>query len=864
MRIRRVTIESLENRQLLNAGPVDESASSDAGLLSSSIVQRGLVRFQNDGTLILNGESETTQLAQHWPSLENKSNWTPLLTGDFNNDGIDDVFAQSAADDNDNSWLHLNDGEQFFLVPWGESLPAHTEIIDAGDVNNDGLLDVISINRSTNEIWVSVNGLQNGFRNELWARWPNSLHTQILVGDFDQDGNTDLLAGETGGTWSLARSTGDRFEIQAWGPYGVFDWQDVVTGDFNGDRFPDVAARAPDRTWWVWQGSDSSLAPAQYAGHWKMATNWADVHVADFNADGRDDLIGRDVENGFLWVASSVPPLDGMKTEFHTWRWVTGWVSGADWRNISISDVTADGLPDQIGQARDGTWWVAENIGNNFRNSFLDRPTSTTDYVATMNHTVNERSDAVLDHLPSANTLTSAAESYEPLRISLNQNNELVVTGSGQQLRAIEFQSASGSLLPLRQIGANTGFNQLSQNEPIKIRLSTSSAVTIDGSLVLGVKWDETSKARDLVVNYDVVEVSASVDDQLFLPKSSVADLTLSNAEKYAQLFLDSVRVVPQEPEFVASEVTPEPSSDEEPGSNHEAETDVEGDADNEADSVRDTDVPIDESVNEKVDEEPAENTEPSGLAEADSTESKVDSQTTNDVSVSFDEHQQFVVAPTSALVYALRIESPTQSLIPTEIPSPFDEILVADSGLVVLAANEPVAFDETTPLRVGWEKDRPTDQLIVEFANDQSEWLPAHLFGERTSTSNTTGYPDFGATEPGAVQIELNAEDDFVVTATNLSVLGLNFISSDGGLVPGSSPRPFELFVSNTAKQVTLGTFGTPVQLDGSLTLDIGWDSQFPLSGLVVEFGDLTAGVHSAEIIDSSTLVPRPSRNTA
>ena len=82
-----------------------------------------------------------------------------------------------------------------------------------------------------------------------------------------------------------------------------------------------------------------------------------------------------------MHVATSIKKGNG--GEFHSWRWATGWIETADWRNVDVADMNNDGLLDQVGQAKDGTWWVAENVGGNFRNFYLDRtaPGVTVDFL---------------------------------------------------------------------------------------------------------------------------------------------------------------------------------------------------------------------------------------------------------------------------------------------------------------------------------------------------------------------------------------------------------------------------------------------------------------------------------------------------
>ena len=224
------------------------------------------------------------------------------------------------------------------------------------------------------------------------------------------------------------------------------------------------------------------------------------------------------------------------------------------------------------------------------------------------------------------------------------------------------------------------------------------------------------------------------------------------------------------------------------------------------------------------------------------------------------DSQNQFVLRTPDTPIYALRIESPTSALLPGTSPYPFDELVVSDSGLVVYASESPVMV-ESAALDLFWQREQVTDQVIAEFGVGSADWRPISLFGVRVSDSSQSSFSDAADKEPVetelAIESELNEEapnsdpatneqisvklnDDnrFVVSAVAQPLLGINFLSGGGGLVPGTSPAPFELFVSNTPRLVTLGTFGRLVNFDGNVTLDVGWSPEHSLDNLIIEIG--------------------------
>ena len=131
----------------------------------------------------------------------------------------------------------------------------------------------------------------------------------------------------------------------------------------------------------------------------------------------------------------------------------------------------------------------------------------------------------------------------------------------------------------------------------------------------------------------------------------------------------------------------------------------------------------------------------------------------------------------------------------------------------------EPVETEMVVDVDSTTNVEQATDN---EFATD----VDADTSNEHASTTNDL------------IAVHLNTTNRFVVTAETQSLLGINFLSSQGGLLPGTSPAPFELFVSNTPRLVTLGTFGRLVTFDGDVTLDVGWNTDHSLDNLVIEIG--------------------------
>ncbi|MCA9150916.1 MAG: VCBS repeat-containing protein, partial [Planctomycetales bacterium] len=111
------------------------------------------------------------------------------------------------------------------------------------------------------------------------------------------------IVGLLDGQWIQASSTGVSFANEIWGSWSTgVRWEDVVTGDFDGDGDQDIAGRANGR-WWVARSNGDSFVNESW-GNWSTRVNWTSVMTGDFNGDGRDDIVGR-INSGAWWVAVS-------------------------------------------------------------------------------------------------------------------------------------------------------------------------------------------------------------------------------------------------------------------------------------------------------------------------------------------------------------------------------------------------------------------------------------------------------------------------------------------------------------------------------------------------------------------------------
>jgi RHS repeat-associated protein len=174
-------------------------------------------------------------------------NNTPLLlTGDFNGDGIDDLFTR-----NSTSGSHLFMGsnsnplvnESIATINQTIQIPA---LLKPGDFDGDGKTELLSIYSMNGVNITRLAGLNAN--NTVMDIHPSNHHfdmtKEILAGDFNGDGKMDIIQVNNGGEWMLSCSFGQGFadETNVAG-IGLDDLNNhtvSVTLDVNGDGKTDI------------------------------------------------------------------------------------------------------------------------------------------------------------------------------------------------------------------------------------------------------------------------------------------------------------------------------------------------------------------------------------------------------------------------------------------------------------------------------------------------------------------------------------------------------------------------------------------------------------------------------------------------
>ncbi|MER5353254.1 glycoside hydrolase domain-containing protein [Kitasatospora sp. NPDC002551] len=237
---------------------------------------------------------------------------------DFNGDGREDIAGKLSDGalllwtGNGNGTLNTNSGYGM----WPDNGFGQVSDMVAGDFNGDGRTDVAGKLSDGTLLWWAGNGNGTLNTNSGFAMWPDKSFKDVhdlLAGDFNNDGRTDLVGKAADGTLLLWTGNGNGTlntysGYRMWPDNGFGQVHDLVAADFNGDGRTDVAGKLSDGTllWWAGTGNgqlSTSSGFAMWPDNGFRAVG--DLVSGDFNNDGRADVAGKLSDGALLlWTGN--------------------------------------------------------------------------------------------------------------------------------------------------------------------------------------------------------------------------------------------------------------------------------------------------------------------------------------------------------------------------------------------------------------------------------------------------------------------------------------------------------------------------------------------------------------------------------
>jgi hypothetical protein len=346
-------------------GDLNGDGKPDLALQSNDTVGSGM-------TILLNTGNSTFGTPTYYPvAISGVYANGGIAIGDVNGDKKPDVVVASSSV---TAIVYLNQGSGTFKVNGtvGSVALNPTNNVVLADINNDKKLDIVVPDGFGNVL--TFYGKGNGtFTTGPWyplQACNDCSNFMVAIGDFNADGTPDLLATNGFNTASVSLGRGDgTFQTSQLYAYSSLTANNIVSADFNGDGFPDIAQSIIGDASKIGinlgsshgvLGATSLMTPGSCANNY---VEW--IATGDVNGDGKADLVAALQDASFAGCQdNTVAVLEGLGTgKFKAAAYYpTG--STAQEQVIYLVDVNGDGKLDIVTGNADGSISVLLNKGN--------------------------------------------------------------------------------------------------------------------------------------------------------------------------------------------------------------------------------------------------------------------------------------------------------------------------------------------------------------------------------------------------------------------------------------------------------------------------------------------------------------------
>lgn len=184
--------------------------------------------------------------------------------------------------------------------------------LHVGKFNGDSRADLLCHNVNNGKVWVVYSNSEGKFGSSAWVRemgFCTGSNNELHIGDFNGDGRDDMLCHhKTIGTktiaWASSSGQFSETNVTTTNPgWCIHAAGKLHVGDFDGDGKDDILCHDTSTGFFWIDYRHNGLNGTD----WSKALNWCShaagkLHVGDFNGDGRDDVLCQDTGNGFIWI----------------------------------------------------------------------------------------------------------------------------------------------------------------------------------------------------------------------------------------------------------------------------------------------------------------------------------------------------------------------------------------------------------------------------------------------------------------------------------------------------------------------------------------------------------------------------------
>ncbi len=231
---------------------------------------------------------------------------TSAVVGDFNGDGKLDLAVLSGAGIGSVN-VYLGNGDGTFQTaknyPVAASASA-SRLLAVGDFNRDGNQDLVATNAGLNQVAVLLGNGDGSFNAPLYDA-VGAQPWNVVVGDLNQDGIQDLaVASDGSNSISVLVGNGDgTFQAVSYVATAGSQVGSVAIGDFNGDGYPDLATTSgTDNAIYVQLNLGTGTPTFGASKKYDMKGNPYYLTVGDFDRDGHLDILSANANNSTVGV----------------------------------------------------------------------------------------------------------------------------------------------------------------------------------------------------------------------------------------------------------------------------------------------------------------------------------------------------------------------------------------------------------------------------------------------------------------------------------------------------------------------------------------------------------------------------------
>jgi hypothetical protein len=292
--------------------------------LFSCIGQLEYVDFPNGRVLRINLDSKNDTTSQTLIA-DDLARPVQTIEGDFNKDGLTDLVILGQGHLKGGVYLFKQNSDHTYTQTNISDKPGAVQAV-AGDFNNDGWQDLMILFGSGDEgLWMFLNDHKGGFTSKNLLRFPPVYgSTSFQLADIDHDGKPDLVY-TCGYNFHDSRilkpyhglyifkNMGNWNFKQQWF-YPIDGCTKAIAADFDGDGDLDIATTAffadmqnnPAESFIYFE----QVKPFSFKPHAIPISkygHWMSMEVADYNNDGKPDIILGNYSSGFLFQPGFKP-----------------------------------------------------------------------------------------------------------------------------------------------------------------------------------------------------------------------------------------------------------------------------------------------------------------------------------------------------------------------------------------------------------------------------------------------------------------------------------------------------------------------------------------------------------------------------